>query len=134
MPAPNEERAAAPVPNMLCPGIISRPEDVVPNDRENIEIINEPRGTLSARRSTVGRSLNSRPSMLAYTSRTFEMASQYTHGYTYDVFVSYSSRDAKWVKNFLSDLVGDINRFADHDVLPFLDVVGNQAHVSHEHQ
>ena len=49
------------------------------------------------------------------------MASQYGHGYTHDVFVSYSSRDAEWVKSFLPDLIRDTNRFADYDIFPFLD-------------
>lgn len=49
------------------------------------------------------------------------MASQYPHGYTYDVFVSYSSRDAEWVEQFVHDLVQDANRFADLDIFPFLD-------------
>jgi hypothetical protein len=49
------------------------------------------------------------------------MASEFGHGYTYDVFVSYSSRDAEWVNNFLSDLIRDTNRFADYDIFPFLD-------------
>ena len=49
------------------------------------------------------------------------MASQYSHGHEYDLFVSYSSRDLEWVRPFHDDLVADINRFADHDVFPFLD-------------
>jgi hypothetical protein len=49
------------------------------------------------------------------------MASQYGHGCTYDVFVSYSSRDAEWVKIFLSELARDTNRFADHDIFLFRD-------------
>jgi hypothetical protein len=49
------------------------------------------------------------------------MASQYAHGHTYDLFVSYSSRDLGWVSAFHDDLVADINRFADADVYPFLD-------------
>jgi hypothetical protein len=49
------------------------------------------------------------------------MASQYPHGHAYDLFVSYSTRDLGWVRVFHDDLVADINRFADLDVLPFLD-------------
>ena len=49
------------------------------------------------------------------------MASQYSHGYTYDLFISYSSRDAQWVQHFLRDLVEDTNRFATSDIFPFLD-------------
>jgi hypothetical protein len=43
------------------------------------------------------------------------------HGYRYDFFVSYSSRDAAWVNTFLSDLVADTNRFAATDVFLFFD-------------
>jgi hypothetical protein len=49
------------------------------------------------------------------------MASTYPHGYIYDLFVSYSTRDLSWVRAFHNDLVADINRFADQDVFPFLD-------------
>ena len=49
------------------------------------------------------------------------MASQYQHGHTYDLFLSYSTRDLEWVRPFHDDLVADINRFADPDVYPFLD-------------
>jgi TIR domain len=49
------------------------------------------------------------------------MTSSYSHGYTYDLFVSYSTRDLKWVRSFHDDLVAEINRFADQDVFPFLD-------------
>src|SRR5689334_19604288 len=53
------------------------------------------------------------------------MASQYGHGYTYDLFVSYSSRDAKWVEQFLRDLVDDTNRFANPDIFPFRSVTAS---------
>jgi hypothetical protein len=49
------------------------------------------------------------------------MASRYAHGYTYDLFLSYSTRDLDWVRPFHDDLVADINHFADEDVFPFLD-------------
>ena len=49
------------------------------------------------------------------------MPSEYPHGHEYDLFVSYSSRDLEWVRPFHDDLVADINRFAKHDVYPFLD-------------
>ena len=49
------------------------------------------------------------------------MTSKYSHGHEYDLFVSYSSRDLDWVRPFHDDLVADINRFAAHDVFPFLD-------------
>jgi len=41
------------------------------------------------------------------------MASRYPHGHTYDLFVSYSSRDSEWVRAFHDDLVADINNFSD---------------------
>ncbi len=49
------------------------------------------------------------------------MTSQYPHGHTYDLFVSYSTRDLTWVRAFYDDLVTDVNRFADLDIFPFLD-------------
>jgi len=49
------------------------------------------------------------------------MASKHQHGYQYDLFLSYSSRDAAWVRQFHDDLITDVNRFADHDIFPFLD-------------
>lgn len=49
------------------------------------------------------------------------MASLYPHGYEYDLFLSYSSRDAAWVHQFQDDLITDVNRFANHDIFPFLD-------------
>ena len=49
------------------------------------------------------------------------MASGHPHGYEYDLFVSYSTRDLAWVRQFHDDLVEDINRFAEFDVFPFLD-------------
>lgn len=49
------------------------------------------------------------------------MASDYSHGHAYDLFVSYSARDLEWVRVFHDDLVRDINRFAEYDVYPFLD-------------
>jgi len=49
------------------------------------------------------------------------MASRYPHRLTYDLFVSYSTRDLDWVRTFHDDLVADVNRFADQDVYPFLD-------------
>ena len=49
------------------------------------------------------------------------MTSQYPHGHAYDLFVSYSTRDLEWVQLFHDDLVADINRFADLDVLCFFD-------------
>jgi hypothetical protein len=51
------------------------------------------------------------------------MASEYQHGHTYDLFLSYSTRDLEWVRQFYDDLVADINRFAERDVYPFLDKV-----------
>ena len=49
------------------------------------------------------------------------MASQYPHGHSYDLFVSYSTRDLEWVRTFQGDLVADVNRFAEPDVFPFFD-------------
>ncbi|HEY7095646.1 MAG TPA: toll/interleukin-1 receptor domain-containing protein [Terriglobales bacterium] len=49
------------------------------------------------------------------------MQSSYPHGYSYDLFVSYSTRDLEWVRVFQDDLVADVNRFADHDVYSFFD-------------
>jgi hypothetical protein len=49
------------------------------------------------------------------------VASKYPHGYTYDLFVSYSSWDAGWVTPFLDDLTKEVNRFGTHDIHPFLD-------------
>ena len=49
------------------------------------------------------------------------MASQYQHGHTYDLFLSYSTRDLEWVGPFYDELVADINRLANPDVYPFLD-------------
>src|SRR4029453_11518444 len=48
------------------------------------------------------------------------MVSGHPHGYEYDLFVSYSTRDLAWVRQFHDDLVEDINRFAEFDVFPFL--------------
>ena len=49
------------------------------------------------------------------------MASRYEHGHTYDLFVSYSTRDLDWVRQFHDELVADVNRFASPDIDPFLD-------------
>src|SRR5215471_9221591 len=49
------------------------------------------------------------------------MQSSYPHGYSYDLFVSYSTRDLEWVRVFHDDLVADVNRFADLDIQPFFD-------------
>ena len=49
------------------------------------------------------------------------MPSRYPHGHTYDLFVSYSSRDSEWVRAFHDDLVADINNFSEWDICPFLD-------------
>lgn len=49
------------------------------------------------------------------------MASRYPHGHTYDLFVSYSTRDLEWVRPFHDNLIADVNRFADLDVHVFLD-------------
>ena len=49
------------------------------------------------------------------------MASQYSHGHEFDVFISYSSRDRAWVQSFHDDLVADTNRFAKHDIDIFFD-------------
>ncbi len=49
------------------------------------------------------------------------MASGHPHGYEYDLFVSYSTRDLGWVRQFHDDLVEDVNRFVRFDVFPFLD-------------
>jgi hypothetical protein len=49
------------------------------------------------------------------------MASRYQHGYGYDLFFSYSTRDLDWVRRFYEDLIADVSRFADPDVTPFLD-------------
>jgi hypothetical protein len=49
------------------------------------------------------------------------MASRYRHGYQYDLFFSYSTRDLDWLRPFHDSLVADINRFAEVDVFPFLD-------------
>jgi len=49
------------------------------------------------------------------------MPSTYQHGYTYDLFVSYSSRNADWVGRFLDDLVRDVNKFASPDIFLFFD-------------
>jgi hypothetical protein len=51
------------------------------------------------------------------------MGSQYRHGYQYDLFVSYSTRDVNWVRQFYDDLLADINRFAVTDVYLFLAAV-----------
>src|SRR5215471_13669728 len=51
------------------------------------------------------------------------MPSRYPHGYQYDLFVSYSSRDLTWVEAFHKDLVEDVNRFVDFDVCTFFDKV-----------
>jgi TIR domain len=49
------------------------------------------------------------------------MRSEYSHGYEFDVFISYSSRDLAWVKTFHDDLVADANRHARHDIVVFFD-------------
>ncbi len=49
------------------------------------------------------------------------MGSKYKHGHQYDLFLSYSTRDVGWVRQFYDDLLADINRFAAIDVYPFLD-------------
>jgi hypothetical protein len=49
------------------------------------------------------------------------MGSQYRHGHQYDLFVSYSTRDVNWVRQFYDDLLADLNRFAVTDVYLFLD-------------
>ena len=49
------------------------------------------------------------------------MASQYPHGHTYDLFVSYSSTNLDWVRAFHDDLINDVNQFADFNIYPFLD-------------
>jgi hypothetical protein len=49
------------------------------------------------------------------------MASQYPHGHTYDLFVSYSSTNLDWVRAFHDDLINDVNQLADFDIYPFLD-------------
>ena len=51
------------------------------------------------------------------------MGSQYRHGYQYDLFLSYSTRDVNWVRQFYDDLLADINRFAVTDVYLFLAAV-----------
>jgi hypothetical protein len=50
------------------------------------------------------------------------MASMYRHGYEYDFFVSYSTHDLAWVRLFHDDLIADMNRLANFDVFPFLDM------------
>jgi hypothetical protein len=45
------------------------------------------------------------------------------HGYTYDVFVSCSSRDANWVRFFIEDLVVDTNKSTGPDIHPFFDEI-----------
>ena len=49
------------------------------------------------------------------------MTSQYGHGYQFDLFFSYSTRDVEWVRAFCGDLIADVNRLAEKDVYPFLD-------------
>jgi hypothetical protein len=49
------------------------------------------------------------------------MSSHCQHGYTYDLFISYSSRDQDWLLPFVDDLTKDVNKFADYDIFPFLD-------------
>lgn len=49
------------------------------------------------------------------------MASQYPHGHTYDLFVSYSTEDVDWVRVFHDDLIKDVNRFTKPNLFPFLD-------------
>jgi hypothetical protein len=49
------------------------------------------------------------------------MGSRYKHGHQFDLFLSYSTRDVSWVRQFYDDLLADINRFAGIDVYPFLD-------------
>jgi hypothetical protein len=41
--------------------------------------------------------------------------------YRYDIFVSYSTRDADWVHQFYDDLVKEINRRGYRDIAPYLD-------------
>jgi hypothetical protein len=49
------------------------------------------------------------------------MASKHPHGYEYDLFVSYSTRDLLWVRPFHDDLVAEVNRFTNPDIFPFFD-------------
>jgi TIR domain len=49
------------------------------------------------------------------------MTSQYPHGHTYDLFVSYSTEDLDWVRVFHDDLIKDVNRFTKPNLFPFLD-------------
>jgi len=49
------------------------------------------------------------------------MTSQYQHGYTYDLFLSYSSNNGAWVKQFHHDLVEVINARAPWPIHTFID-------------
>jgi len=48
------------------------------------------------------------------------MSSQHKHGYAYDLFLSYSSRNGEWVRQFYDDLLADMKRFTT-EVSVFLD-------------
>jgi hypothetical protein len=52
------------------------------------------------------------------------MQSGFSHGYQYDVFIGYSTRDVGWVQPFYDALRSDLNRFTNQDVFTFWDKVG----------
>jgi TIR domain len=52
------------------------------------------------------------------------MQSGYSHGYQYDFFISYSTRDVDWVQPFYDALRKDLNRWTPHDVFTFWDKEG----------
>lgn len=52
------------------------------------------------------------------------MQSGFHHGYQYDLFISYSTRDVEWVQPFYDALRKDLNRWTQHDVFTFWDKEG----------
>ncbi|MGD0903833.1 MAG: toll/interleukin-1 receptor domain-containing protein [Terracidiphilus sp.] len=52
------------------------------------------------------------------------MQSGFLHGYQYDLFLSYSTRDVDWVQPFYDALRKDLNRWTQHDVFTFWDKEG----------
>ncbi len=52
------------------------------------------------------------------------MQSSFSHGYQYDLFISYSNADVKWVQPFYDALKEDLNRLTEHGVFTFWDKEG----------
>lgn len=52
------------------------------------------------------------------------MQSTFPHGYQYDLFISYSNADVKWVQPFYDALKEDLNRLTEHGVFTFWDKEG----------